>query len=64
MTDYSLADHQIYRRRMLAEIRRLRSVIAALANERDEWKERWAAERADHEASIKHFDRVMNEERI
>ena len=59
MTDYSLADHQAYRKRMLEEIRRLRAVIAAVANERDEWKERYEAERADHEATIRHTNIML-----
>ena len=37
-----------------AEIGRLRAEI-------EEWKERWEAERRDHEATIRHFDKLMNE---
>ena len=36
------------------EIERLKREVA-------EWKERWAAERRDHEATIRQFDRLMNE---
>ena len=36
------------------EIERLRAEAA-------EWKERWEAERWDHEATIKAFDKAMNE---
>jgi hypothetical protein len=35
--------------------------IAQLRAEVEEWKERWAAERRDHEATIRHFDELMNE---
>jgi hypothetical protein len=36
------------------KIKRLHAEVA-------EWKERWAAERRDHEATIRHFDTLMNE---
>ena len=35
--------------------------IERLQAEVDEWKERWAAERRDHEATIRNFDKLMNE---
>lgn len=42
-------------------VTRLEKEIASLRSERDLWKERWEAERADHERTIKHCDDVMNE---
>jgi outer membrane murein-binding lipoprotein Lpp len=35
--------------------------IKRLTAEVQEWKERWAAERRDHETTIRHFDMLMNE---
>jgi len=56
-------EHQIaIRRKMLAEIRRLREVIEFLTAERDEWRERWQAERADHEATIRHTNKMLAED--
>jgi hypothetical protein len=46
---------------LLAEIGRLRTEILSLQDEVVEWKERWKAEREDHERTIAHFDKVMNE---
>jgi len=37
-----------------AEIERLRAEV-------EDWKDRWTAERRDHEATIRHFDKLMNE---
>lgn len=62
MTEDERNEHYAYRKRMLDEIRRLRAVIAAVANERDEWKERWEAERADHEATIRHTNKMLAED--
>jgi len=36
--------------------------IERLKREVEEWRERWAAERRDHEATIRHFDKLMNED--
>jgi erythromycin esterase-like protein len=51
--------------RLQAEVAILRTTVAAeikrLTAEVEEWKERCAAERRDHEATIAHCDRVMNE---
>ena len=54
--------------RLLREVERLRAErdertneVARLLIELEEWKERCAAERRDHEATIAHCDRVMNE---
>ena len=44
-----------------AEIIRLLREVERLRAEVEEWKERCAAERRDHEATIAHCDRVMNE---
>jgi len=38
-----------------------KGLIADLAEEVSTWKDRCAAERADHETSISHFERLMQE---
>jgi hypothetical protein len=50
------------RRKMLAEIRRLREVVDYLEAERDEWKDRYEAERADHEATIRNTEKLLAED--
>ena len=44
-----------------AELQGLRAENERLQAEVDEWRERWAAERRDHEATIRDFDKLMNE---
>ena len=55
MTDIVEADE------LRAEIERLQAEVERLQAEVAEWKERWAAERRDHETTIRHFDTLMNE---
>ena len=36
--------------------------IVELVEERELWKDRWQAERADHEATMKAFDKMQNDD--
>jgi hypothetical protein len=55
--------HQIMlRQKLLTEIRRLRDVCKALEADRDEWKSRWEAERADHVSTIRHTNKMLAED--
>jgi hypothetical protein len=47
--------------RLHEELRAVLLHVAELRAEIEEWKERWAAERRDHEATIRHFDKLMDE---
>ena len=42
----------------------LRAEVEKLRAEAVEWKERYEAERADHEATMRHCDKLMNEDEI
>ena len=44
-----------------AEIGKLRTQIAILVCDRNEWKERWQAEHDDHKATMEAFDKAMDE---
>jgi chromosome segregation ATPase len=46
---------------LLADCAKAETEIERLTAEVEEWKERWAAERRDHEATIRRFDTLMNE---
>jgi hypothetical protein len=44
------------------ELRAVLLHVTELRAELEQWKERWAAERRDHEATIRHYDKLMNDE--
>jgi hypothetical protein len=48
--------------RLLEELRTVLAHVEDLRAELEEWKQRWVAERRDHEATIRHYDKLMNEE--
>jgi uncharacterized coiled-coil DUF342 family protein len=44
------------------EIKHLISHVRSVESQRDEWKDRWQAEHDDHQRTIEHFDKVMNDD--
>lgn len=45
----------------LAKLYELSAEVERLQGEAEIWKDRWEAERADHEATMKHADRALDE---